>query len=145
MSSRIFQLRGTRPQGPLVSHWIFWCFVYPRLWSKGHRSREIFESAFIKRFQWNRPGFILVSSDSLGGFGETSKFLAVLLKPFCGVRARIWPEMAKSKISRFSLKQMLKPPMVSKKKTVQNQKYNSTVIAQFFHKKQWQCVLKIPC
>ena len=41
----------------------------------------------------------MVSLDSLDGFSETSKFFAVFLKPCGGFRARIWPEMAKSKVS----------------------------------------------
>ena len=82
-----------------ISHRIFCCFVYHGLWSQGHRSREIFKSAFISRFHWNHPSLILVSLDSLDGFSETSKFFAVFLKPCGGFRARIWPEMAKSKVS----------------------------------------------
>ena len=86
-----------------ISHRIFCCFVYHKLWSKGHRSREIFKSTFIERFHWNYPGFIWLSSDSLGGFSETSEFLAVFLKPWGGFRARIWPKMAKSKVSSIGV------------------------------------------
>ena len=38
----------------------------------------------------------------MGGFIETSHFLEVFLKPCGGFRAKIWPKMAKSKVSNWS-------------------------------------------